>query len=456
MSVDISAENGEARQYSVPEARMINKLNILSPTESEHFHIAKSFSGEFTASQFVERYLSVFPSRNPNSILPSDFSWNNNQAAKDDYPSFLETITPSIYKFVGLEIGQAMKHSHKKWEVDKNDFSSIISKHNFSNYNQYNGAKSYWWVNHTQTYSHEVSGGYLWSPTLRADGARSQFYENMKRIYPGDIVFSYANGMIRAIGVCTAIAALMPKPNEFGTTGDNWASSGWQVPVCFHTLKSPLSPKQHIDLLAPLLPYKYSPLRTTGAGNQGAYLTLISESLGTTLKKLLQPEWLALEIDATSMSFAASDSISASDEIAEQAILNRTDIGETEKISLVKARRGQGVYRKNLEGYESFCRLTGARNVRYLRASHIKPWCTSTDYEKLDGNNGLLLSPHIDHLFDQGYISFTNYGDLLVSPCADQAVLELWGGIISGINCGSFREEQLPYLDYHRKYKLKR
>ncbi|WP_306755463.1 HNH endonuclease signature motif containing protein [Paracoccus actinidiae] len=65
--------------------------------------------------------------------------------------------------------------------------------------------------------------------------------------------------------------------------------------------------------------------------------------------------------------------------------------------------------------------------MRHLRASHIKPWRASTTYEKLDGNNGLLLSLHIGHLFDQGFISFADDGALLVSPQADVDTLILWG-----------------------------
>jgi hypothetical protein len=51
-----------------------------------------------------------------------------------------------------------------------------------------------------------------------------------------------------------------------------------------------------------------------------------------------------------------------------------------------------------------------------LRANHIKPWRDANATERLSGENGLLLSPHIDHLFDQGYVSFSNTEQLLVVP----------------------------------------
>jgi len=134
---------------------------------------------------------------------------------------------------------------------------------------------------------------------------------------------------------------------------------------------------------------------------------------------------------------------------AEARIRQRKDIGPTVKEILTRARRGQGVYRESLERVESQCRLTGLLDRLHLRASHIKPWCQCTDEEKLDGFNGLLLSPHIDPLFDRGYISFSNAGDLMLSRDLNPAVLEKWG-IGSRKNVGAFGPEQCRYLEYHR------
>jgi putative restriction endonuclease len=49
----------------------------------------------------------------------------------------------------------------------------------------------YWWVNQNQTYRAEVRGSFMWSPKLNANGARNQFYENMREVSPGDVVFSF-------------------------------------------------------------------------------------------------------------------------------------------------------------------------------------------------------------------------------------------------------------------------
>jgi len=59
----------------------------------------------------------------------------------------------------------------------------------------------YWWVNQNQTYMHEVFGGYLWSPKTNSNGARNQFYDNMKRVDPGDVVLSFSDTYIKAVGI---------------------------------------------------------------------------------------------------------------------------------------------------------------------------------------------------------------------------------------------------------------
>jgi predicted restriction endonuclease len=86
---------------------------------------------------------------------------------------------------------------------------------------------------------------------------------------------------------------------------------------------------------------------------------------------------------------------------------------------------------------------------KHLRASHIKPWRDASNDERLKGHNGLLLSPHIDHLFDQGYISFSPSEQLLVVPEVRTDLLGKWG-IDAGTRVGTFTVEQQAFLEYHR------
>ena len=303
----------------------------------------------------------------------------------------------------------------------------------------------YWWVNHKQTPRQELEGEYLWSPKKNRNGAKNVSYDNMIHVMPGDVVFSFADGAILAVGVAIGRAREAPKPPEFGTAGDQWGSaSGWQVPVRFKELADPLRPKDHVSRLAPVLPARHSPIRASGEVNQGVYLAAVPEPMVDRLTELF-----AGQVEQIVESITRTTGGSLVDDAAEERILGRTDIGPTAKKTLLDARRGQGVFRANVEQIEPKCRVTGLLDRRHLRARHIKPWCICDDREMLDGFNGLLLSPHVDHLFDRGYVSFSDFGDLLVSKELNQAVLMSWG-IALPRNVGAFSPEQCRYLAYHR------
>jgi len=102
-------------------------------------------------------------------------------------------------------------------------------------------------------------------------------------------------------------------------------------------------------------------------------------------------------------------------------------LDETERRALILARRGQGLFRSNVQIIERACRVTKVERREHLIASHIKPWRDSTNDERLSSENGLLLTPTIDHLFDKGFISFERDGELIVSPVADRTSLHRMG-----------------------------
>jgi predicted restriction endonuclease len=134
----------------------------------------------------------------------------------------------------------------------------------------------------------------------------------------------------------------------------------------------------------------------------------------------------------------------------ERALALRTLEGPMDVQQLINARRGQGVFRSNLEKIEKYCRITGLRSVRHLRASHMKPWRVSEDDEKIDGHNGLLLSPHCDHLFDRGWVTFTDEGTLVLSESLEKEVLMSWR-IEPPVDPHRFLPLQVEYLEYHRE-----
>ena len=88
-----------------------------------------------------------------------------------------------------------------------------------------------------------------------------------------------------------------------------------------------------------------------------------------------------------------------------------------------------------------------------LIASHIKPFVDSSEGEKYDPNNGLLLSRTLDSLFDLNYISFDDDGKIIFSEVLSKDIKERWEeySLVDSL----LSEQRLKYLKYHRE-KLRR
>jgi putative restriction endonuclease len=314
----------------------------------------------------------------------------------------------------------------------------------------------YWWVNQNQTFRHEVPGGYLWSPKRNTNGHTNPFYEFMKEVSPGDVVFSFADTKIPAIGIAASHAYEAPKPMEFGQIGAYWELIGWRVNVRFTRLLNQIRPIEHIARLRPFLPSRYSPLQSSGNGLQSVYLTSLSESLAAQLVDLIGAEARAIiqnwAIAEPAQPIALAGQAEWEEHQVEQ-VKESSGISETVKAAVVLARRGQGLFRAKVSSIEKACRVTGISNLDYLKASHTKPWRDATNDERLDGENGFLLSPDVDLLFDRGFISFERTGRVLISPVADAASIERMGITDAMLqNVGTFSNGQRKYLDYHQEY----
>lgn len=313
----------------------------------------------------------------------------------------------------------------------------------------------YWWVNQNQTYRHEIGGGYLWSPKRNANNARNPFYETMREVAPGDLVFSFADAQIQAIGIAQSFCWESPKPTEFGNTGQYWENVGWKVSVSFVELSTRIRPKDHMDVLGPLLPERYSPLLPNGNGKQSVYLTELAPQLAETIIGLIGKEAASLIPAAHEITPLLSDDLDIWERKIEQTVSKDATITETERLELVRARRGQGLFKKRVSRIERRCRITGVDNPIHLVGSHCKPWRDSNNEERLDGENGLLLTPSVDHLFDRGFIGFEDNGNLVISPVAHHLSLHRMGIDTSKtINVGAFTSGQKRYLDFHRNSVL--
>src|SRR6516162_7240880 len=307
---------------------------------------------------------------------------------------------------------------------------------------------SFWWVNQNQTLRAEIEGGFIWSPKRNKNGALNRFYENMKLVEPGDLILSFADQRIGYVGLATDRAVTNAKP-DFGGKGENWDQEGWLVPVRWTKLKAPVQPKALIDQLRPTLPTKYAPLTKEGNGLQSVYLATIPEAMAAVFVQASKEIDQAAKIPSFEIE---NEPVRRFEDRVEAAIKNNTTIDTTEKQELVLARRGQGKFRRNLEQIEDCCRLTGVRDRRFLRASHIKPWrLCETNHERLDGYNGLLLTPTFDHLFDKGYISFSDDGVIFVSDRFPEAVRASLGLPAAQVtNAKAFTDAHKGYLAFHR------
>ena len=86
----------------------------------------------------------------------------------------------------------------------------------------------------------------------------------------------------------------------------------------------------------------------------------------------------------------------------------------------MKQRQHQQLYReRQLDLWGHACAVTGCTLPELLVASHAKPWAASSPAERLDPYNGFPLEARYDRLFDQGLITFTDAGSLVLSSALD-------------------------------------
>jgi hypothetical protein len=296
----------------------------------------------------------------------------------------------------------------------------------------------YYWVNQGKTYTEEKEGGYLWAPINNNTGKSFFHWNNMDKIVPGDVIFNYKKGIIHGYCVAESYSYKSTKPREFSKEL-GWESNGRMIDVKYHTIENPTHISDVYEDLEEHLPREYSPLNVSIfkgdrkiRANQG-YLYELNNDLGELLLKILGVK----EFKAKTISS-----------------LDRSDYTKptvTERSGLVNSRVGQGKYRRELMyRWKNRCAVTGLSCTNLLIASHIVPWSESTDEERLDVNNGLLLSPVYDALFDQNLISFNDNGSIILSnSISKEDYVKI--GIIGSETIDGLNEGNLKYLKRHRK-----
>ncbi len=126
-------------------------------------------------------------------------------------------------------------------------------------------------------------------------------------------------------------------------------------------------------------------------------------------------------------------------------------LGPTVQTALVEIRLTQARFRTQLVRYWGGCAVTGCAVLEALTASHIKPWSESTNEERRDSFNGLLLLGTLDRLFDSGRISFGDDGRITISEILSGTAQKQLH-ISPSLSLRRIEDRHLAYLRWHREH----
>jgi hypothetical protein len=223
---------------------------------------------------------------------------------------------------------------------------------------------------------------------------------------------------------------------------NRWNEEGFLVNLEYHELEIPVNVRDKFNEIFPLLPIKYSPFQQDANGNQG-YLYPCNEELAIKLLELIS-ELNIYQVSEEQLEFAIDD-------------VRRTEhntliplIAETESEVKTKIRLGQQKVSKDLLPlWEGKCVLCGIDLPELLRSSHSIPWKDSTNEERLDPYNGILLCCNHDALYEKGLITFDGQGRLHISSViCDEDYLKY--GLVSMAKI-QIHSENKVYFKWHKK-----
>ena len=135
----------------------------------------------------------------------------------------------------------------------------------------------------------------------------------------------------------------------------------------------------------------------------------------------------------------------------ERQLKRLSAFSKTTREQLVQARLGQGEFRQALIAHWRGCAVTGCSILEALKASHIKPWRVSSKAERLNPDNGLLLTANLDALFDAGLITFSDGGMLRISSQLGRAA-QVTLGLRPRMRLRRVEEEHRRFLRWHRDH----
>jgi putative restriction endonuclease len=286
---------------------------------------------------------------------------------------------------------------------------------------------AYWIVYQGNSFDRSRAGGYMWAPKVGKRGQTQAYWATMARVQPGDIIFSGVDNAIRAVSQAAGPAydAERPDPRD----EEHWYGTGWRLDVAYTDLPEPLFYRDWVPSVLSEMPGLHSPFTSTGRPNQG-YLFELPLSVGEYVVALAAQQGLDVAL-------AAAESAAP------------LPGGETQRQAVIKARIGQGQFRKDLlQRWHGRCAVSGVSRPELLRASHIKPWSSCNNQERLDPDNGLLLSAAYDAAFDALLIGFAADGAIYLA--ADFGLDEARAaGIEPGAKLTVISSQTVGYLVAH-------
>lgn len=257
-------------------------------------------------------------------------------------------------------------------------------------------------------------------------------------------------------------AALMRAIKKQVRTADLWREA-WQEPLVQKRFGTQRQLRDHWETVGELRPnwvcpeesflwleepLDLDPAKITGKGKLLTMFSSFTDIPAERAAYLLDSIPTAQRNPAWRTIRESLDAAAEADDVKDLAKDKQLD--ETTRQALIDARRGQGRFRAELlRLHGRSCALTGCAIEEVLRASHIRPWHNSSNSQRLDPDNGVLLAAHADALFDRYLISFDDKGCLLLSDGVDEKALAVLG--LSSTMHIALRPAQRAYMAGHRQ-----
>ncbi|WP_347549904.1 HNH endonuclease signature motif containing protein [Pseudalkalibacillus hwajinpoensis] len=291
------------------------------------------------------------------------------------------------------------------------------------------------------TYQIEKDLGMIWSPKQDKGGNEPHSWKRITEVNEGDQFFHYVKGNIVAVSIASEGCKEACKPSNLESSNER--IEGYLVNLEYHDLEVPVNVRDKFKEIFPLLPIKYAPFQKDANGNPG-YLYPCNEELAIKLLELIS-ELNIYQVNDEQLELTIDE-------------VRRTErntlipvITETESEAKTKMRWGEQKFRKDLIPlWKGKCALCAINLSEVLKASHSKPWKDSTNIERVDPYNGLLLCSNHDALYNEGLIAFDGQGRLHISSVIRNEDYVMYG-LAPRAKLQIYFENKV-YFKWHKKY----